>query len=217
MDVLTPEYIKMFVPLQGANVKTVLGELVAHRTDIDKGVDITIQNDDARRNVTGGELSWAVPWPGAMFASAKSGRVELVVVHDKSRGAHNLKPMYDGLCAGKGIQVGIGCEFLRGCDVMRVPREEEDERGINEAGEYGWVEDGLPHEGRGEDGAATKDKEEKRGTGIKITRMNAGQIRTTGQTHEAFMRPSTRGAERPLGRIAGARAIKTLTFWFSWG
>jgi len=32
---------------------------------------------------------------------------------------------------------------------------------------------------------------------------------------EAFMRPSTIGAERPLGRMAGARAIKTLTFWFS--
>src|SRR5258708_30274694 len=167
MDVLTPEYIKMFVPLQGANVKTVLGELVAHRTDIDKGVDITIQNDDARRNVTGGELSWAVPWPGAMFASAKSGRVELVVVHDKSRGAHNLKPMYDGLCAGKGIQVGIGCEFLRGCDVMRVPREEEDERGINEAGENGGVEGGLSPEGRGEGGRGTQDNEEKNRTALK--------------------------------------------------
>jgi hypothetical protein len=24
-----------------------------------------------------------------------------------------MKPMYDGPCAGKGIEVGIGCEFLR--------------------------------------------------------------------------------------------------------
>ena len=35
--------------------------------------------------------------------------------------------MYDGLCAGKGIEVGIGCEFLRERDIIRVPGEEEDE------------------------------------------------------------------------------------------
>ncbi len=123
--------------------------------------------------------------------------------------------MYDGLCAGKGIEVGIGCKFLGERNIIGVPREEEDERGVDEAGEDGWIENGLPHEGRGEDGAATKYKEEESGTGIRITGMNAGQIRKTGNAHEAFMRPSTRGAERPFGRIAGARAIKTLTFWFN--
>jgi hypothetical protein len=31
-----------------------------------------------------------------------------------------MKPMYDGLCAGKGIEVGIGCEFLGERDIMGV-------------------------------------------------------------------------------------------------
>jgi hypothetical protein len=97
MDVLTPEYIKMYMPLQAGNVKAMLGELVAHRTDIDEGVDITIQNDDARRNVAGGEFRWTVSRAGAVFASTKSGYVVITVVHDKAGGAHELKPMYDRL------------------------------------------------------------------------------------------------------------------------
>jgi len=36
-------------------------------------------------------------------------------------------------------------------------------------------------------------------------------------THEAFISPSTIGAERPGGLIAGARAINTLIFSFSPG
>lgn len=127
MDVLTPEYIKMFISLQAANVKTMLGELVAHRTDVDEGIDITIQNDDARRNVAGGEFRWTVSRTGAVSASTKSGCIGIIVVHDEARGTHDLKPMYDGLCAGKGIEVGIGCEFLRERDIMGVPGEEEDE------------------------------------------------------------------------------------------
>ena len=173
MDVLTPEYIKVFIPLQAANFKTMLGELVAHRVDVDEGIDITIKNDDARRNVAGGEIRWTVSRAGAVFACTKSGCVGVIVVHDEARGAHDLKPMYDGLCAGKGIEVGIGRELLHERDIVVVPGEEKDECGINEAGEDGRVENGLPHEGRGEDGATTKDKEEKSGTVIKITRMNA--------------------------------------------
>jgi len=127
MDVLTPEYIKMFIPLQAANVKTMLRKLVAHRTDVDEGIDITIKNDDARRDISGGKFRWTVSRAGAVFASTKSGCVGVIVVHNEARGAHDLKPMYDGLCAGKGIKVGIGCEFLRERDIIRVPGEEEDE------------------------------------------------------------------------------------------
>ena len=177
MDVLAPEYIKMLIPLQAANVKTMLRELVAHSTDVNEGIDITIKNDDARRNVAGGEFRWTVSRAGAVFASTKSGCVGVIVVHDEARGAHDLKPMYDGLCAGKGIEVGIGREFLHERDIMGAPGEEEAERAVNEAGEDGRIENGLPHEGRGEDGAATKDKEEKSGTDIEIMRMKPGQIR----------------------------------------
>lgn len=95
VDVTTPEYIKMFVPLQAANVKTVLGKLVAHRIDVDKRVDIAIQDDDARRNVAGGKLSWAVSRTGVAFGGMKNGCVGVIVVHDETPGAHDLKPMYD--------------------------------------------------------------------------------------------------------------------------
>jgi hypothetical protein len=139
MDVPAPEYVKMFVPLQAANVKTMLGKFVAHGTDVDKRIDITIQDDDTRRNVAGGELGWAVPGAGAVSAGTKSGCVGIVIVHDEAPGAHDLKPMYDGLCTSKGIEVGISCEFLCERDIMVVPREEEDESGVDEAGEDRWV------------------------------------------------------------------------------
>ena len=182
MDVATPQYIKVFVPLQAANIKMVLGKLVAHRTDVDKRIDITIHDDDVRRNVAGGELSWAVTRAGAVSGGTKSGCVGVIVVHDKAPGAHDLKPMYDRFCAGKGIEVRISCEFLRERDIMGVPREEEDERGVNEAGEDRWVENGLPHESRGEDGATTEYKEEKSRTGIKSTRVSVGRSERRGDS-----------------------------------
>lgn len=41
--------------------------------------------------------------------------------------------------------------------------------------------------------------------------------RKINQTYEAFINQSTMGAARPAGLIAGARAMKTLTFSFSSG
>ena len=95
MDIPAPKYIKMFVPLQAANVKTVLGKLVAHCIDVDKRVDIAIQDDDARRNVAGGKFSWAVSRTGVAFGGTKNRCVGVIVVHDEAPGAHDLKPMYD--------------------------------------------------------------------------------------------------------------------------
>jgi hypothetical protein len=110
--------------------------------------------------------------------------------------------------------MGIGCEFLCGGDVMGVPGEKKDERGVDEAAEDWWVENMLPHESGGEDGTAAKDEEKESGTNDGSKRVSAGRNEGL-MTYEAFMRPSTRGAERPLGRIAGARAMNTFTFWFS--
>ena len=45
----------------------------------------------------------------------------IIVVHEEARGAHDLKLMYDGLWAGKGVEVGVSCEFLRERDIMGVP------------------------------------------------------------------------------------------------
>jgi len=144
VDVLAPKNVEMFIPLQAANVKMVLGKLMAHRIDVDERIDVTIKEDDVRRDIASGELGWAVPRAGALIAGPKGECVEVVVVHDETSGAHDLKPMYDGLCAGKGIEVGVGRELLGEGDVIGVPREEEDEGGVDEANKNGWIENGLP-------------------------------------------------------------------------
>jgi hypothetical protein len=144
VDVLTPEDIKVLVPPQAADVKTVLGKLVAHRIDVNERIGIAIEDDDIRRDIASRELGWAVAGVGALFVGSKGGHVEVVVVHNEAAGAHDLEPVYDGLCAGKGIKVGIGCEFLHQGDIMGVPREEKDERGVDETDKDRWIEDGLP-------------------------------------------------------------------------
>jgi len=45
----------MFVALQAANVKMVLGKLIAHRIDVDERIDVTIEDDDFRGDITSGE------------------------------------------------------------------------------------------------------------------------------------------------------------------
>jgi len=62
--------------------------------------------------------------------------------------------------------VGISRELLGEGDVIGVPREEEDEGGVDEADKYGWIENGLPYESRGEDGTTTEDEEEEGGPGM---------------------------------------------------
>ena len=153
----------MFVPPQAANVKTVLGKLETHRIDVDQGIGIAIEDDNVRRDIASGEPGWAVPRAGTLVTGPKDGCVEVIVIHDEASRAHNLEPMYDRLCAGKGIEVGISCELLREGDVMGVPRKEEDEGGVNEADKDGRIENGLPEESRGEDGATTKDEEKESG------------------------------------------------------
>jgi len=75
VDVLAPEDVKMFVPLQAANVKMVLGKLIAHRVDVDERIDVTIKDDDVRRDIASGELGWAVPRAGALVVGPKGGCV----------------------------------------------------------------------------------------------------------------------------------------------
>jgi len=144
VNVLAPKDVKMFIPLQAANVKMMLGKLMAHRVDVDERIDVTIQEDDIRRDVASGELGWAVPRAGALIAGPKDECVQVIIVHNEASGAHDLKPMYDGLCAGKRIEVCVSRELLGEGDVIGVPREEEDEGGVDEADKYGGIENGLP-------------------------------------------------------------------------
>ena len=71
--------------------------------------------------------------------------------------------------------MGIGCKFLCGSDVMRVPREKKYERGVDETAKDRWIENILPHESGGEDGTTAKDEEKESGTDDGSTRVSASQ------------------------------------------
>ncbi len=69
--------------------------------------------------------------------------------------------------------MGIGCEFLRGSDIMGVPGEKKDERGVNETTKDWWIENILPHESGGEDGTTAKDEEKESRSDDGSTRVSA--------------------------------------------
>jgi len=46
-----------------------------HRVDVDERIDVTIKDDDVRRDIASGELGWAVPRAGALVVGPKGGCV----------------------------------------------------------------------------------------------------------------------------------------------
>jgi hypothetical protein len=176
VNVLAPEYIEMLVSPEAANVEAVFGKLMAHRINVHKRIDVTIEKDNAGCNVAGGEFGWTITRTGAMFTGPERGSVHVVVVHDEPTGAHDLEPVYDGLCASKGIKMGIGREFLCGGDVMGVPGEQKAERGVDEVAKDRWIENMLPHEGGGEDGTTAKYEEKESRTDGGSKRVSASRV-----------------------------------------
>ena len=75
--------------------------------------------------------------------------------------------------------MGIGREFLCVGDIMGVPGEQKDERGIDEAAKNWWIENMLPRESGGEDGTTAKDEEKKSRTndGSKTVSARGGRMR----------------------------------------
>jgi len=67
VNVLSPEYIEVFVSPEAANVEAVFGKLMTHCIDVHKRIDIAIENDDAGCNVAGGEFSWTIARARATF------------------------------------------------------------------------------------------------------------------------------------------------------
>ena len=67
-----------------------LGELVAHRADVDKGINIAIQNDDACRDITGRDFCRTVSWTGAVFATKSSMNMILWECQEKRKTSEAL-------------------------------------------------------------------------------------------------------------------------------
>lgn len=139
---------------------------------------------------------------------------ERVVVHLERAVAHDLEPVHDGLDGRGGVEVRVRGELLRGRDVARAPREEEGQRGVDDGREDGRVEDLRPGRGGAEDGFAPEEEEKERGSWGRISDC---KLTRGGETYDDFINPSTIGAARPAGLIAGASAMNTFTFWLSWG
>ena len=75
--------------------------------------------------------------------------------------------------------MGIGSEFLCVGDVMGVPGEQKDERGVDEAAKDWWIENMLPRESGGQDGTTAKDeeKESRANDGSKTMSASGGGMR----------------------------------------
>jgi hypothetical protein len=70
----------------------------------------------------------------------------------------------------------------------------------------------LPHEGRGEDGATTKDKEEKSGTVIEITRISVGEDQINRGDSRGFHETINKGGRETLWTHCGRKSNKDVDF-----
>lgn len=138
-------------------------EFLQHEFDIDQRVRPAVDEMDWGLDIPGRELGHFVVL--RTIPDCEGGR-SLIVEHLEGPVTDDLEPMHDALCACERVQVRIGGEFLVRGDVPGLPVEEESERLVDEPGEDGWVEEGLPHCGGAEDGAAAEGEEENLGIGL---------------------------------------------------
>lgn len=110
------------------------------------------------------------------------------------------------------VEVRVRGRFLVTRDVLRFPAEKKIERLVDDAGEKRRVDDIVPQRGGRKDGFATENEVQEGGS---IRLMSLAVWGAESKTYDAFIKPSTTGAAKPAGLIAGASAMKTLTFWLS--
>lgn len=141
VNITCPKEIEMFVvrDLVGNGLR---GELLEHDLDIDQRIAPTVHENDGRLDIP----SWVPSHLGIPIGRAQ-GKVllDVVVVHLERFVADDLEPMNHALGAREGIQVRVGGKLLADGDVLRLPVEEERQAEVDEFGEDGRVEDGLPH------------------------------------------------------------------------
>lgn len=142
-------------------------QLAQHGLYVNQGVAAAVDEDDGGLDVAGWVFrDLGISAAGAAGCEEPQRRVDVVVVHLKGLVADDLEPVDDGFGAGVGVEVGVGGEFLGGADVLGAPVEEEGQAEVDELGEEGRIEQGLPHGGRAEDGAAAEEEEEDLGGGF---------------------------------------------------
>ena len=112
------------------------------------------------------------------------------------------------------VEVRVGGGLLVTSNVLGFPTEKEIERFVDEGGEKRRVDDVVPVRGGRKDGFTTENEVHEGGS---ITPMSQVVWGVNSKTYDAFIKPSTTGADKPAGLIVGASAMKTLTFWLSCG
>lgn len=141
VDVTSPEEVEVFV------VRDLCGhrlgwQFAKHHLDVYEGVDASVDKDNGRLDVAGGVLGDL----GVLAAGGEHKRaLHIVIVHLERLGTNNLEPVDDRLRACERVKMGICGKLLRCADMLGLPVEEKAESHVDELGEDGRVEDGLPH------------------------------------------------------------------------
>ena len=145
-----------------------------HDVDIDQTIAAPIDEHGGRLDIPRGILGGLVE---ALAGIDGKRDVDLIVEELERSIADDLEPVHDGLGAGEGVEMRVGGQLLGPGDVLAAPVEEDEQRHVDELGEDGRVEDGLPH-GRGaEDASSTEEQvQEVRG------RLHQGIHRGVGKT-----------------------------------
>jgi len=110
------------------------------------------------------------------------------------------------------VEVRVGGGLLVASDILRFPIEKEIERFVDDGGKQRGVDDVVPVRSGRKNGFTTENEVHEGGS---ITPMSQVVWGVESKTYDAFIKPSTTGAAKPGGLIAGASAMKTLTFWLS--
>jgi len=126
--------------------------------------------------------------------------------------------MHDGLDRGEGVEVCVCGDLLGVGNVVVSPTEKPANRCVNDMGVDRCIQEVFPRYDGGQDSFPAKKEEDQHRAGkMGESRHTMYHTEKTTGTHEAFTSPSTMDVASPSGLIAGASAMNTFTFPFSWG
>jgi len=116
----------------------VVWEFLEHNVDVHQTVAATPQKEDRGFDVFGWEF---VDFVVAVDCAKTQWRLNIIIIHLEGFVPDDLKPVNYTFCAGEGVKMGIGSEFLVGANIFSRPVEEKRDRYVNKLDKYWWVED----------------------------------------------------------------------------